>query len=913
MPTLEIDGKQYEVAPGDNLLHACLTLGFDLPYFCWHPALGSVGACRQCAVKEFRGESDTRGRITMACMTPANDGMRISIEDSEAHAFRASVIEWLMTNHPHDCPVCEEGGECHLQDMTLMSGHVHRRYRFKKRTFTNQYLGPFLTHEMNRCIACYRCVRFYRDYAGGRDLDVFAIHRNVYFGRHKDGVLENEFSGNLAEICPTGVFDDKPFSREFARKWDLSAAPSICIHCGVGCNVTLNERSGKVRRVLNRFNNEINGYFLCDRGRFGYGFVNDPARIRKALWRSGRDAEPQPISRQESLRRFQEILARGKAIGIGSSRASIEANFALRELVGSQCFFYGVPKRQKKLIESVIDILREGPAPAASLREVEQSDAVFVLGEDVSNTAPRVALAVRQAVRARSFQVADDLKIPRWQDAAVRTAAENLNSPLFIASSSYTRLDDIATHCHRAVPSELARLGFAVAHQIDNAAPNPADLADDTRVLAEEIASALRQAKRPLIVSGSPQGSISLIRAAANIAWSIRRKYEKGALYFTLPECNSMGLGLIGGNSLSDAFAEIERGGAETLIILEHDLYRTASRANVETSLNDARNIVVIDHYLSETARKATLVLPAATFSEADGTLINSEGRAQRYFQVVASDGDAQESWRWISQAKAEATVCSWEKLDDVTVACAKAIPALAGIVDAAPSAEFRVAGCKIARQPRRYSGRTAVSAEKSVHEPKPPDDPDTPFTYSMEGYYGVLPAPLIPYFWAPKWNSAQSLNKFQSEVGGALKQGNPGRRLVEPAAHPHSSYFRSIPAVFRTREDQLLVFPLHEIFGAEELSAMSDPIRERIPDTYLIMNPEDATSLHLTIGQIAAVALKGSTFRLPITLSAGIPKGAAGTLVGSPDSVTEPLPAWGRIWNPNWDRTNERYGPNIG
>ena len=221
MPRINIDGTDYDVAAGHNLLQACLSLGFNLPYFCWHPAMGSVGACRQCAVKQFHDDDDQHGRIVMACMVEAADGARISIGDPEAVKFRASVIEWLMTNHPHDCPVCEEGGECHLQDMTLMTGHAYRRYRFKKRTFRNQYLGPFITHEMNRCIACYRCVRFYREYAGGRDFDVFAAHNHVYFGRHEDGVLENEFSGNLAEVCPTGVFDDKPFAKVYERKWDL--------------------------------------------------------------------------------------------------------------------------------------------------------------------------------------------------------------------------------------------------------------------------------------------------------------------------------------------------------------------------------------------------------------------------------------------------------------------------------------------------------------------------------------------------------------------------------------------------------------------------------------------------------------------------------------------------------------------
>ena len=133
--------------------------------------------------------------------------------------------------------------------MTLMTGHVYRRTRFRKRTYPNQYLGPFLTHEMNRCIQCYRCVRFYRDYAGGRDLDVFGCHDHVYFGRQKDGVLENEFSGNLVEICPTGVFTDKTFQKRYTRKWDLQTAPSICVHCGVGCNTIPGERYGELRRI----------------------------------------------------------------------------------------------------------------------------------------------------------------------------------------------------------------------------------------------------------------------------------------------------------------------------------------------------------------------------------------------------------------------------------------------------------------------------------------------------------------------------------------------------------------------------------------------------------------------------------------------------------------------------------------
>ena len=228
MPTIHVDGQSYEVEEGKNLLHACLSAGLDLPYFCWHPAMGSVGACRQCAVIQYQDENDERGRLAMACMTPVADGARFSIEASQAKEFRAEVIEWLMLNHPHDCPVCEEGGECHLQDMTVMTGHTFRRYRGQKRTFRNQYLGPFLNHEMNRCITCYRCVRYYRDYAGGTDLEAFGSRDRMYFGRADDGVLESEFAGNLVEVCPTGVFTDKPFSVTYTRKWDLQSAPSVC-------------------------------------------------------------------------------------------------------------------------------------------------------------------------------------------------------------------------------------------------------------------------------------------------------------------------------------------------------------------------------------------------------------------------------------------------------------------------------------------------------------------------------------------------------------------------------------------------------------------------------------------------------------------------------------------------------------
>ncbi|MGA8020020.1 MAG: NADH-quinone oxidoreductase subunit NuoG, partial [Desulfobacterales bacterium] len=468
MVTIYIDSLPYQVKDGQNLLQACLSLGFDLPYFCWHPALSSVGACRQCAVKQFKDSKDTRGHIIMACMTPAEDGTRISIDDPEARAFRAGVIEWLMVNHPHDCPVCDEGGECHLQDMTVMTGHTYREYRFKKRTHRNQQLGPFINHEMNRCIQCYRCVRFYRDYAGGRDLDVFGCHDHVYFGRHRDGVLESEFSGNLVEICPTGVFTDKALKQHYSRKWDLQTAPSICVHCGLGCNTLPGERYEQLRRIRNRYHHEVNGYFLCDRGRYGYAFVNSPRRIRRPLGRSSRSDKHQTLTRDAALRRAAELLGDDRRlIGIGSPRASLESNFALRSLVGPQNFYAGISDRDFELHNLVKDVLQRGPARSPSLHETMEADAVFVLGEDVTNTAPLLALNLRQLQYRKAARIASNMRIPQWNAAGVHEVGQNKRAALYIATPQKTKLDDAAAGTHRAAPDALTRLGLAVASELD--------------------------------------------------------------------------------------------------------------------------------------------------------------------------------------------------------------------------------------------------------------------------------------------------------------------------------------------------------------------------------------------------------------------------------------------------------------
>lgn len=870
MATIEIDGVQYQAEAGESLLPACLGLGLDLTYFCWHPSLGSVGACRQCAVMQYQSPEDQKGRLVMACMTPVTDGMRISIEAEQARQFRKGNIELLMINHPHDCPVCEEGGECHLQDMTLMSGHTVRRYRGRKRTHKNQYLGPFINHEMNRCIACYRCVRFYDDYAGGKDLQVFGIHNNVYFGRFEDGTLESEFSGNLVEVCPTGVFTDRTFSEHYTRKWDLQTAPSVCVHCGLGCNTAPGERYGELRRIVNRYNGEVNGYFLCDRGRFGYGFVNSPERILKPSIHGRMEITP-----EEAEQKLRDWLT-DSTIGIGSPRASLEANFALRSRVGEENFFLGLEDNEHTLLEAIVDILRHGGIRTPSLREVEQADAVLVLGEDVTNSAPRLALSLRQSVRNAAFDQARSLKIAPWLDKPVREQQIDHRSPLFIASICATPLDDAAAATYRGSPEDVARLGFAIAHSLDPEAPAPADLHEDARALAATIADHLRQARRPLVVSGTSNASLAIIEAAYNVAKALPAQDRQ--LVFTVPESNSLGLAMMGGKRLRQAFEQIHEAGR--VIILENDLYRRAPLRDVDAFFQAAQQIAVIDCLNSRTADNATLLLPAATFAESDGTLVSSEGRAQRYFQVYPAPAPVRSSWQWLL---ADMKDLSFDRL---TAGCAAAYPALAGITQAAPGADFTVDGMKIPRQPHRYSGRTAMQAHINVSESRRPADPDTPFAFSMEGAAADVPAALEPVIWAPGWNSNQAVNKFQDEIGGHLKGGDYGIRLIEPSGG--RGWFRTIPEPFRPVSGQWRVMLLPQIFGSEELSLRSPPVAERVQGPSVKLNPEDAEMLGVQEGDSIEIhCIAGGPFIVQsVSIKPNLPAGVLGLTAGLPETA---------------------------
>jgi len=421
MPKLVIDTIELEAPAGTLILEAARSVGIIIPHFCYHPALGNAGACRVCAVKLLDGP--VKG-IQMSCMTPVQEGMVVSTSDPDAVAMRRHVIEWLMINHPHDCPVCDEGGECLLQDYTIAAGHGIRRYQGKKRTHTNQYLGEHVQHEMNRCIQCYRCVRFYQDFAGGSDLGVMGRASTIYYGRFSEGSLESPFSGNLPDLCPTGVYTDKA-ARFRARYWDYDMAPSLCPHCSLGCATIPAARYRELLKIMARRNDAVNGWFLCDRGRFADHGVNSPERPRTPLL-DGRETTWDEALAALAARIGELFVSHGPGslAVVGSPRLTLEGNYQaalLAEILQAGALCYFVDRAEAAAASAAVSLLTRDTA--VSLAAVERADCIAIVECDLRDQGPMLLLAVRQAWRhgAKIFLVGENSPQEQTDAVAVET------------------------------------------------------------------------------------------------------------------------------------------------------------------------------------------------------------------------------------------------------------------------------------------------------------------------------------------------------------------------------------------------------------------------------------------------------------------------------------------------------------
>lgn len=831
MPKLIIDSREIEVPKGTNVLEAAERLDIMIPRFCYHPALGSVGACRVCAVKFLEGR--VKG-LEMSCMVEAEDGMVVDTTHPEAVDYRKYVIEWLMMDHPLDCPVCDEGGHCLLQDETVSGGHGIRRFLGLKRTCYDQDIGPFVQHEMNRCITCWRCRRFYQDFAGYRDLGAVQIARHTYFGRYNDGALESPFAGNLIDVCPTGVFTDKP-SRFKGRRWDFQRGPSLCLHCSLGCNTVGSARDREMVRLEGRQHDAVNGYFICDRGRYGFSYANHPERPRRARWG---DRE---VPWEEAIQAAAAALARisreygPEAVAcVGGTRSSLETQGALQLFARTQGWrdpqFFWDPALERKVKAAVG---RLEARLAVSMRELEAADFLLVVGADPVNEAPMLALALRQAQRRGAPVVVldprpvflpcecDHLAVPPGQlEAALGALVKGA-----LSADQVAGLPEAARKFSEALPG-----GY----------PGDPAVADRLTALAEP----LRQSRRPVVVCGTDIVRETTPWLAADIALLLKTAGKEAGLFYLLPGANACGAALVstpeipgaagdrpGGQwpwgpaavgepwgpgeaalSAEAILAAIDQGRIKALVLVENDpFWAFYDGERLARALERLEFLVVLDYVPSPLVKRAHVVLPTVpVFERTPSSFVNQEGRMQ-----------------------------------------------------VAP--------------PVHLGGTPLALISPDVHPPRtfldhvPGSDPRTPaeifqeLTRALSGL--EAPGPVDLWAWLGRQNP-----RFTPM--GSLTDHPEGARLL-PEARPERDFAIPPEPTAAPAPDKVELLLVDWTFGTEELASYSTIIGEAEAAPVLLMHPRNAEKCGLGDGDRAALHLpKGSlavTVKLAATMAPGV------------------------------------------
>ncbi|MEJ2023510.1 MAG: NADH-quinone oxidoreductase subunit NuoG [Deltaproteobacteria bacterium] len=620
MPELIIDDRKIIVPAGTKVIQAAERLGIRIPRFCYHEALGSLGACRMCAVKFEEGP--VKG-IEMSCMIEAQDGMVVSTSDPEALEFRSWIIECLMINHPHDCPVCDEGGHCLLQDETVSGGHGKRRYPGKKRTYTDQDLGPFIQHEMNRCIHCWRCRRFYQEYSGYRDLGAMQIASHTYFGRFESGMPENPFSGNLIDICPTGVYTDKP-ARFKGRRWNFQRGPSMCIHCSLGCSTTGSVRYREVVRQEARRNKETNGFFICDRGRFGFDYSNHPDRIRSPRI-EGKNADRKHTLTTVSSRLNKIANKNGpdSILCLGSTRCSMESVNMMDRISGLldwQKPRYFIDSTVEKKVTRAVDSLTDDLA--VSLSDAEKADFILALGTDPLNEAPMLALAMRQAWR-------NNADIVLAHPGPVSLPFDFFHMPVIPPDIDYFA----GLLVKEALKKESGDFRDDRAVKFYNSLSDKFNTSQVRKEKIKDLADKLGRSERPLIICGTDITEENTPAFAADIAHLLSAVKKDTALFYTLPGPDAFGVALSSFEEYEHSVLElIESGKVKALVLVEQDIFKNyPDKKRLEKALETIEYMVVLDYLPSRSIEKADAAFPSATiFERSPATMVNQEGRISK-------------------------------------------------------------------------------------------------------------------------------------------------------------------------------------------------------------------------------------------------------------------------------------------
>lgn len=590
MVKLTIDGIEVEVPNGSTVMQAAETAGIEIPHFCYHERLSIPGNCRMCLVEIEKAPP----KPIASCAWPVGEGMVVHTDSPMVRDARRGVMEFLLINHPLDCPICDQGGECDLQDQALGYGMDHSRYHENKRAVKDKYLGPLVKTVMTRCIHCTRCIRFMAEIAGTPDLGATARGENMEVGTYIEKALASELSANIIDLCPVGALTSKPYAF-VARSWELTKTDSVDVLDAVGASIRIDARGPEVLRILPRTNDDVNEEWLGDKSRFALDGLKRRRLDRPWLRENDRMVEVSwPDAFAAVMERLQRV--RGDRIGaIAGDLCDAESMLALKDfmtVLGSanlDCRQHG---------EQLDPSRRDFYLFNTSIAGIEEAEAILLIGTNPRREAPVLNARIRK----------------RW-----------------LASG---------------LPVGLIGPAADLTYPVQHLGTTP----DALR--SSPFADVLKGVKKPMIILGAAATARVDGAAILAAAWNLAR--EVGALrpdwhgfnvlHTAAARVGGLDLGFVPGPH-GKGFAQMMGGGVDVLWLLGADEFETSRRVGADTF------VIYQGHHGDRGAARADVILPGAAYTEKSGTYVNTEGRVQRGFMAVYPPGEAREDWKIIRAA----------------------------------------------------------------------------------------------------------------------------------------------------------------------------------------------------------------------------------------------------------------------
>ena len=617
MIEIELDGKKVDIAEGSTVMHAAEKAGTFIPHFCYHKKLTIAASCRMCLV-----DIEKMPKPMPACATPVTQGMVVHTKTDKAIKAQQSVMEFLLINHPLDCPICDQGGECQLQDIAVGYGGSTSRYEEEKRVVEVKDVGPLISmQEMTRCIHCTRCVRFGQEIAGVMELGMSHRGEHAQIETFAGRTIDSELSGNMIDICPVGALTSKPF-RYSARTWELSRRKSVSPHDSTGANLIVQVKGNRVMRVLPLENEAVNECWIADRDRFSYEALNGDDRLTTPMIKQG--GQWKSVDWQTALEYVANGLKQiGNEFGASSIGALVSPHSTLEELHLAVKLMEGLGSK------NIDHRLRHAEFPVAegvrylgtSIASLSDLQSVLVVGSNLRKDHPLFAQRIRQAAR-KGCSV-----------SAINDSNNDWAMP--VAESMHVPADQWVT--------ALAAVAVSVATEKGCPVPISVEASDTSAAIAKSLIAGERKA----ILLGN--GAAHHAQASSLLALAQWIAENTGATFGYLTEAsNTVGAQLVGAQPAVGALnaGQMLQGALKAVLLLNTEPeFDSAAALKAAEALGKSQMVVSLNPFKANMAF-CDVVLPVAPFTETSGTFVNAEGRAQSFHAVVQPLGDTRPAWK---------------------------------------------------------------------------------------------------------------------------------------------------------------------------------------------------------------------------------------------------------------------------